>query len=42
VIGMNKKQATRNMVLGVVLIVVAVGMGVAAVASIQVVLSLPR
>jgi hypothetical protein len=39
---MNKKQAVRNMLMGVVLIVVAVGMGVAAVASIQLVMSLPR
>jgi hypothetical protein len=39
---MKKGQAVRNMVLGLVLVGVAVMMGVAAVASIQLVMSLPR
>jgi hypothetical protein len=39
---MNKKKAVRNMLTGVVLLVLAVGMGLAAIASIQLVMSLPR
>ena len=39
---MNKKRATRNMLTGVVLLVLAVGMGAAAIASISLVMSLPR
>jgi hypothetical protein len=38
----NKQKAVRNMVVGLVLLGVAVMMGVAAVASIQLVMSLPR
>jgi hypothetical protein len=38
----NKQKAVRNMVVGLVLLGVAVMMGFAAVASIQLVMSLPR
>jgi len=39
---MKKKQAVRNMLTGLLLVGIAVGMGFTAVWSIQIVMSLPR
>lgn len=39
---MSRRKAVRNMILGVALVGVAVLMGAAAVASIRLVMSLPR
>ena len=39
---MKKKQAVRNMLTGLVLLVIVVAMGFVAVYSIQIVINLPR
>jgi hypothetical protein len=39
---MNKKQAVRNMLMGVLLVGLALTMGGVAIASIRLVMSLPR
>ena len=39
---LKKKQAVRNMLTGLALVVLAVGMGFLAVYSIQIVMAIPR